>query len=593
MKGTVVRIWINTLHKMYNKEEINQLLRSISFDPTRAISPLEDIPDQTVDDIMTVIAKNYNLNKADLWKMLGKDNIRTFHEIYPIFFKKANMFSFLCSLNNIHQVVRKRIPGSQPAILNMEVVGRREATLTYISKRNLYDYLLGLLDGTKEFFKERVDIQVVEKSNGKMVLKLGFEYELLEETHFAFSKVLSLGFIKNQTLKLLLLTLALGLPTAFLVKNPLLASGLTAAYAGIGSLFLAQPLAKVKEEILGLVKKDYVPSRIIRSADEYEELFQAVVDYKEAFAEEFIDLSSMTGEMGSFSGDLIGIAKIMEGTSGEIASFIEQLHLKAMDQSESTQSNVSVLSDNAARIIRLAEKEMTNKVEIEKAIRTTSDSFAKLSNTTKNLAVMQAKFEVLSENSDKLKSKGRETEEIASFVSEIAYQTNLLALNASIEAARAGEMGQGFAVVAEEVRKLAQNSEQAATRIKENINSFLSDIELMVADIHEQNKILERGAGTIQEAIQNTESSKFEMDNIAVKMAESAEEMEKQAQHLSGIVDQMQALSDTSSENAELAKAASSKVSSYMVQLEKLTGDVRNFENMTAQFNKMLGMYKL
>ena len=153
MKGTVVRIWITTLHKLYNKEEVNRVLKSVSFDPDRAISPLEDISDQTVDSIMTAVAKNYGMAKADLWKTIGRNNIGTFYEMYPIFFKKANMFSFLCSLNNIHQVVRKRIPGSRPAVLNMEIVGRREATLTYLSKRNMYDYLLGLLEGTREFFK--------------------------------------------------------------------------------------------------------------------------------------------------------------------------------------------------------------------------------------------------------------------------------------------------------------------------------------------------------------------------------------------------------------------------------------------------------
>ncbi len=593
MKGTVVRIWINTLHKLYNKEEIDQILKSISFDPDRAISPLEDISDQTVDSIMTAVARNYNMTKADLWKTIGRNNIGTFYEMYPIFFKKSNMFSFLCSLNNIHQVVRKRIPGSRPAVLNMEIVGRREATLTYLSKRSMYDYLLGLLEGTKEFFKEKADIQVADKAEGRMVLRLQFEYELLEEKSFLFSKLLSLGFIKNQTIKLLFFTLLLGLPTAFLVREPWLAAGLTAGYAGLGSFLLTRPLGLIKQEIIGLMKKDYIPSRRIKTADEYEALFQAVVDYKESFAEGYIDLSSMTGEMRSFLADLIVIAKTMEETSHKITDLMQRLYTQATAQSQSTQSNVSVLTDGAERIIRLAEKEMTNKVEIEKAIQTTTDSFANLSDTTRDLAEMRAKFEILNKNSEQLRVKGKETEEIASFVSEIAYQTNLLALNASIEAARAGELGEGFAVVAEEVRKLAQNSEQAASRIKENISSFLSDIEAMVTDIHEQNEILEKGTATIHEAIENNQSAKAEMDGVAIKMAESAVELEKRSLHLSDIVEQMQALSQSSAENAELARSADNRVSTYTERLEQLTSNIRNFEEVVSTFNKMLEEYKV
>lgn len=593
MKGTVVRIWINTLHKMYGKEEIDKTLQQVGFDMERVISPLEDISDHLVDDLMTVIAKDHQISKGKLWNALGMDNIKTFYEMYPIFFKKANMFSFLCSLNDIHQLVRKRIPGSQPAILNMEVIGKQEATLTYISKRNMYDYLLGLIEGTKEFFKEKVEVEVLEKVNGKMVLKMKFDYELLNVKHFGFSKLLSFGMIQNQSLKVVLFTLLLGLPTAFLLNNAWLTSLLMSLYAGLGSLLLAKPMKEIQNQIEKLSDKNYISDVRIRTKDEFEELFQSIVKYKETFAEGFVDLSSMTGEMNTFSKDLIYIAKIMEDMSMDIKDFIEKLYIRTMEQSEATESNVKVLTQNSEQIISLAEKEMQNKIEIERAIQTTSESFAKLKKTTDNLESMQKKFEILKGNSEKLRKKGKETEEIASFVSEIAYQTNLLALNASIEAARAGEMGQGFAVVADEVRKLAQNSEQAATRIKENINSFLSDIEAMVEDIHEQNEILGQGAETIHDAINKTQNSKAEMDHVAVKMAESAEKLEQQADNLSGIVENMHVVSNVSTENADAAKSASERINSYSEKLEKLTYDIQNFEKMTTEFNKILTEYKL
>ena len=121
----------------------------------------------------------------------------------------------------------------------------------------------------------------------------------------------------------------------------------------------------------------------------------------------------------------------------------------------------------------------------------------------------------------------------------------------------------------------------------------MSDIEAMVADIHEQNEILEKGTGTIHEAIQNNQNAKAEMDGVAIKMAESAVELEKRSLNLSDIVEQMQALSDSSTENAELARTADSEVSTYTEQLKQLTENVRNFEGMIATFHKMLEEYKL
>ena len=83
------------------------------------------------------------------------------------------------------------------------------------------------------------------------------------------------------------------------------------------------------------------------------------------------------------------------------------------------------------------------------------------------------------------------------------------------------------------------------------------------------------------------------MDDVAIKMAESAVELEKRSLHLSDIVEQMQALSQSSAENAELARSADNRVSTYTERLEQLTSNIRNFEEVVSTFNKMLEEYKV
>ena len=99
MKGTVVKLWINTLKGMYGENDISDIIKSIGMDPTRAISPLENVEDSVVDKMIGAVAQNYNITKSKLWSMIGEDNIQEFFKWYPVFFNKANMFLFLCSLN--------------------------------------------------------------------------------------------------------------------------------------------------------------------------------------------------------------------------------------------------------------------------------------------------------------------------------------------------------------------------------------------------------------------------------------------------------------------------------------------------------------
>ena len=99
-----------------------------------------------------------------------------------------------------------------------------------------------------------------------------------------------------------------------------------------------------------------------------------------------------------------------------------------------------------------------------------------------------------------LEAGSRQIEAIVGLISNIAGQTNLLALNAAIEAARAGEQGRGFAVVAEEVRKLAEQSEQAARQIKDLIGKNDANIRNVVEVISHTIQDIDTGVTLVGKA---------------------------------------------------------------------------------------------
>ncbi|MDO8212364.1 methyl-accepting chemotaxis protein [Conexibacter sp. CPCC 206217] len=190
-----------------------------------------------------------------------------------------------------------------------------------------------------------------------------------------------------------------------------------------------------------------------------------------------------------------------------------------------------------------------------------------------------------------LGSKSEQIGGIVATITGIAEQTNLLALNAAIEAARAGEQGRGFAVVAEEVRKLAEESQQAARSISELIKEIQSETGRAVDVVEDGARQTEHGAQTVEQAglafdrigssVEDMNGRIAQIAGAVTEIAQRATQMEENMADVASIAEQSSASTEQVSASTQQTSASTQEIAASAQELARTAEEL---ERLVGQF---------
>ena len=280
-----------------------------------------------------------------------------------------------------------------------------------------------------------------------------------------------------------------------------------------------------------------------------------------------LELSQMAKSFNDLIKELKDLIETSKTSASENASISHELSTTAMGVGENVEKSVVVIDEatkKANEIKNEIQNAISDAIESKKDIIKANDNLNLARDeivTLTHKVQSSAQLEIeLSNRMQTLSHEANEVKNVLEIISDIADQTNLLALNAAIEAARAGEHGRGFAVVADEVRKLAERTQRSLTEINATINVIVQSIIEVSSQMNsnsEEIQELSESATDVERKINESVSIVKE----AVKASDkTVNDFEKTGRDVEFIVSQVSQINEISSKNArnveEIAAAA-------------------------------------
>ncbi|MGB9780898.1 methyl-accepting chemotaxis protein [Caldanaerobacter sp.] len=365
----------------------------------------------------------------------------------------------------------------------------------------------------------------------------------------------------------------------------------------LAAYLFAKSFTRPIYEVMGAMSKlregDLTSSVDVKRSDEFGVLEQ---EYNETVS----NLKAIAKRVKESSSYLIEASKNFKEISNntasaveDVAKAVEDIAKGANDQAQEISASVQKVSEFGQDIDKVLKTTQEVRLYSERADDVKAKGLERLQALKESSEEMNKAAVYVFETISRIRESSKEITAITSVIEEIADKTNLLSLNAAIEAARAGEAGRGFAVVAEEVKKLAQQSAESTSRIKEIIEEMHGAISLAVEAMQNVDQSIVRQ----NEAVKGTQTAfaEFEdfINNVTKRIDEINSLMNLMQEKKDEIVASMENISAISQETAAATEEVSASTEEQLSAVEDLKSAAKNLEEVALELEEAVKVFRI
>lgn len=354
------------------------------------------------------------------------------------------------------------------------------------------------------------------------------------------------------------------------------------------------PILQVTERVKVMADGDFSQTDIkTKAKNELGVLVTSVNQLRQKLSELLGQVEGSTHQLTAASEELSASAEQSTRAAEQVSAMAQSAAAGANNQLSSTEDVLASMQQLSAGLNQVSQNGREMNGLTQDALSATTNGSQKVTMVVDQMNQIQTSVTETSSRISKLGKLSGEISSILELITSISDQTNLLALNAAIEAARAGEHGKGFAVVADEVRKLAEESRKSAEQITSMINEIQQETGKAVSSMKDGQGRVEKGilfTKDVSEAFDVIQQLNEKVSTTVTEVATAIEQMTNvSGQVLSSVTD----VSEAAKESAKFSEESSAANEEQLATMEEVTASASSLAQLAEQLNRNLSKFKI